>query len=299
MHVAVSCGETRVCERLQAKLNGLQCNGRLAAALSAAFVTAVHTPECPSTIYHPPLGQPGYVRFPEAFPHSIRHWLLIGCLGTGIGAACAFFLALGNPRDLSMPAVLGFIICAVAMVSYYCMWSGVGVEFKSTGSTPRVIFYPKYLDWAVTTPLLVTALGLVGGADMATIVAMVGNDMLMIFCGLVGACLTAPYKYVWWFLGMAFFVVLLLLVARVVSRSDSGNTRTLALIMACSWSVYPVVWLLGSEGTGALGLAQEVAITVLTDLVSKVLFSLLVVSWTVGKEDGEGGEGVGLTSGMV
>jgi len=146
----------------------------------------------------------------------------------------------------------------------------------------------------------VAILGLVGGADHPTIVAMVGNDVLMILCGLIGASLVAPYKYVWWLLGVIFFVILLLLVARVVSRSDKTNTRTLGLILAISWSVYPILWIVGSEGTGALGLSQEVAITVLTDLVSKVVFSLLVVYWTSGDEQKQNkGEHMGLMASAV
>ena len=302
VEVTVWCGETGVCERLQSKLNGLECNGRLASALSAAFKAIVRTPECPSTVYHPPAGMPGSVTFPDAFPNSVRHWLLIGFLGTGIGAAAAFYLALGSPRELTMPSVLASMVCAIAMVSYYCMWSGVGVTLKTVGSTPRVIFYTKYLDWAVSTPLLLTTLGSIGGADKPTIVAMVGNDVLMVTCGLIGTLLIAPYKYIWWFLGMVFFAIVLLLVLRVVQRGgNEGRLRTLGIILAVSWGVYPVLWLLGSEGTGALGLSQEVALTVLTDLASKVLFSLLVVSWTAGKEveEGEGEGGMGVKSGMV
>lgn len=299
VQVTVWCGETGVCERIQSKLNGLECNGRLASALSAAFQADVLTPECPSTVYRPPAGSPGSVTFPDAFPNSVRHWLLIGFLGTGIGAASAFYLALGSPRELTMPSVLASIVCAIAMVSYYCMWSGVGVTLKTAGSTPRVIFYTKYVDWAVSTPLLLTTLGSIGGADRPTIVAMVGNDVLMVTCGLIGTFLNAPYKYIWWFLGMVFFTIVLLLVLRVVSRSgNEGRLRTLSLILAGSWTVYPILWLLGSEGSGALGLSHEVALTVLTDLCSKVLFSLLVVSWTSGKEVDEGGE-EGVKSGMV
>jgi bacteriorhodopsin len=302
VELTVWCGETGVCERLQSKLNGLECNGRLASALSAAFKATIRTPECPSTVYHPPAGMPGSVTFPDAFPNSVRHWLLIGFLGTGIGAAAAFYLALGSPRELTMPSVLASMVCAIAMVSYYCMWSGVGVTLKTAGSTPRVIFYTKYLDWAVSTPLILTTLGSIGGADKPTIVAMVGNDVLMVTCGLIGTFLIAPYKYVWWFLGMVFFAIVLLLVLRVVQRGgNEGHLRTLGIILAVSWGVYPVLWLLGSEGTGALGLSQEVALTVLTDLASKVLFSLLVVSWTAGKEveEGEGERGMGVESGMV
>ena len=41
--------------------------------------------------------------------------------------------------------------------------------------------------------------------------------------------------------------------------------------------VYPLVWMLGSEGTAALGLSQEVGIMAVTDLVAKVGFGLYLL----------------------
>ena len=37
-----------------------------------------------------------------------------------------------------------------------------------------------------------------------------------------------------------------------------------------TWIFYPIVWVVGSEGTGALGMMQEVALTVILDLIAKV-----------------------------
>ena len=41
--------------------------------------------------------------------------------------------------------------------------------------------------------------------------------------------------------------------------------------------VYPLVWMLGSEGTAALGLSQEVGIMAVTDLVAKVGFGFYLL----------------------
>ena len=50
-------------------------------------------PDCPMTVYRPSPGQEGVV-FPEAFPNSVRHWLLIGALvscRTRLPWPCAVF----------------------------------------------------------------------------------------------------------------------------------------------------------------------------------------------------------------
>jgi bacteriorhodopsin len=158
------------------------------------------------------------------------------------------------------------------------MWAGILVDYKTSDVTPRVIFYPKYLDWIITCPLTLAAICLVAQAEAALLVSLVGNAVLMVLCGLVGSSVVAPYKYVWWALGVMFLVIVLLILGRVMRQGNGRAVRNLVIVTAGTWIWYPIVWVVGSEGTGALGMMQEVAITVLLDLVSKVAFALMVVT---------------------
>eukprot|EP00961_Rhodomonas_salina_P123504 1663861-Rhodomonas_salina.1 len=81
-----------------------------------------------------------------------------------VGLLVTFVFTFLPNREMPMPHVLAFIICAVAMCAYYCMWAGVGVAFKTTDSTPRVIFYAKYVDQVVTAPLVLLVLALIANA---------------------------------------------------------------------------------------------------------------------------------------
>ena len=45
-----------------------------------------------------------------------------------------------------------------------------------------------------------------------------------------------------------------------------------------SWLVYPIVWIVGSEGTGALGLSQEVGIITIIDLIAKIGFGFYLLA---------------------
>ena len=92
------------------------------------------------------------VTFPDDYPNSVRHFLLIGFLGMFIGAIVFFYM--GNSRKVNtITHVLTFFIAAVAACAYYAMWAGLGVEYKTTDTTPRVIFWAHYLDWVVTGPV--------------------------------------------------------------------------------------------------------------------------------------------------
>jgi len=65
--------------------------------------------------------------------------------------------------------------------------------------------------------------------------------------------------------------------------------QTLTWITIVCTCIYPLIWLLGSEGTAALGLSQEVGIVCLTDLVITVGFGLyFILNYDAVMEEGEG-----------
>ena len=92
------------------------------------------------------------VTFPDDYPNSVRHFLLIGFLGMFIGSIVFFYMGISRKVN-TVSHVLTFFIAAVASCSYYAMWAGLGVEYKTTDTTPRVIFWARYLDWVITLPV--------------------------------------------------------------------------------------------------------------------------------------------------
>ncbi len=98
-------------------------------------------------------------------------------------------------------------------------------------------------------------------------------DVLMILASLIGAMNVAPFKYMWWF---AAFVFLILIIVQLLQRFEGAKDgyKLCNYIFIATACVYPLVWMLGSEGTAALGLSQEVGIITVTDLVAKLGFGL-------------------------
>ena len=64
-------------------------------------------------------------------------------------------------------------ICGVATFAYFAMLSGQG---WTAIAGCRQFFYARYVDWMITTSLLILDLGLVAGQDFVTIAAVVGAD---------------------------------------------------------------------------------------------------------------------------
>jgi len=119
------------------------------------------------------------VTFPDDYPNSVRHFLLIGFLGMFIGAIVFFYMGISRKVNTVMH-VLTFFIAAVSACSYYAEWAGLGVEYKTTDTTPRVIFWARYLDWVVTGPVSTPTAGReLGGAGAGADRSCSGGDQLL------------------------------------------------------------------------------------------------------------------------
>jgi len=217
------------------------------------------------------------------YTQSVQHFLLIGTLGMLVGAV--FFLLLGAKyQGNKLFHVIVFFIAAVACCAYYAQWTGMGVVLKTTETPPRAIFWARYVDHFLTFPLILLATALLAKSNMSTIVSLVGNSILMVAVWLIGAFVLAPYKYIWWTAGVAFFaiVVVQLLVqlsdaGRVLSPSASDALKVLTVITCGSWVIYPIVWVLGSEGLDTMHMSVEVGILTLTDWTSKLAFGAFLL----------------------
>ena len=91
-------------------------------------------------------------------------------------------------------------------------------------------------------------------------------------------------KYLWFAFGcIAFLVVLyeILIPIRAAAR-DRGPEHArlydrLVWTLMVLWFVYPIVWVLGTEGSQIIGLSGEVGIFAIVDILAKVGFGLLLV----------------------
>jgi len=220
-------------------------------------------------------GAGGAVKFPDDYPNSVKHFLLLGALGMLIGAVVLLFMQMSRQKS-SLPHAVTFIIPAVGALSYYAMWTGMGVEFKTTDDTPRVIFWARYIDYVITIPLLLVDLCLIARSDTSALVTSVGNAILFVISLLVGAMNVAPFKYMWWFAAVVFIALILVQLAQRFEGATDIH-KHLNILMIVVLCVYPLVWLLGSEGTASLGLSQEVAALTVLDLLAKVGFGLYFI----------------------
>ncbi|KAJ1489374.1 hypothetical protein T484DRAFT_1937304, partial [Baffinella frigidus] len=213
------------------------------------------------------------VSFPDDYPNSVKHFLLLGAIGMFLGAIC--FLVLSNQRaKTTLSHACCFLLAASGAMSYYAMWSGLGVSYKELDTTPRVIFLGRYLGHLITMPLALYNLTLVLKADFPSTFALIGYDLMMVLAGAMGSSTVGSHKYIWWCVSLAFGALVVVDLAKRVSDAGSDTAKILTYITIFSTCFTPLIWLLGSEGTAALGLSQEVGLVTIVDLVSTVGFGL-------------------------
>ena len=222
----------------------------------------------------------GDVTFPDDYPNSVKHVLLIGSLGFFIGTIVLGYLLLSR-KKASVSHSLLFLSSAVAALAYYSMWNGFGVQYKTSDVTPRVIFWSRHLDQLITVPVsffkqvnlcsqsnlaahwqtILATLTLIAKADSSVVVAVVGEGILFVLAAAVGAATVAPVKYMWWFASALFGVLVIIHLLQRIPEGSHEIHKHLTYITVVSLIIFSLLWLLGSEGTAALGLSQEVRLT--------------------------------------
>ncbi|KAH6706211.1 hypothetical protein BKA61DRAFT_136451 [Leptodontidium sp. MPI-SDFR-AT-0119] len=187
-------------------------------------------------------------------------------------------------------------ICFVACIAYFTMASNLGyaaiqVEFQRNDPVVRglyrEIFYVRYIDWVITTPLLLLDVLLTAGLPWPTILITVLVDEIMIVTGLVGALVTSQYKWGYFVFAMVSLFFILYQVSYVGQKHASGiNARNntdigRSYMLAAGWTMalwflYPIAWGL-SEGGNVISPDSEAIFYSVLDVLAKPGFGLVLL----------------------
>jgi len=249
----------------------------------------------------------------QGFTNLALIFLVTSLVIFGVTALCSLVLALRHDgADDSRPhssVIYYYILMFMATVSalcYYSMYSEVAVVHKEEGGAPRTLFPAQYIEWAVTSPLLLLALALLGNAPWTSIFASIGCDLIMVACLYVGAFISPEHKFFWWGVGVALLLVLIfILIAELSKAVDDGRVkeqdgvtlRILTYLTCFSLAFFPLVWLIGQEGSASASLTTEVALSSVADVLAKVAFTVTLVVRLPLDGDSYGGKLSSVTAG--
>lgn len=178
--------------------------------------------------------------------------------------ASGFFslLAWNVPVSKRLYHYVTAMITITASLAYFSMANGHGVNLHCIqvrdyhSNIPdtyhevcRDVYYARYIDWAITTPLLLLDLCLLAGIDGAHTIMAISADIVMVLTGLFAAYGTeeSGQKWGWYAISCIAYIFVIWHVALTGSNTvKSKGTKvtnlfgSLALFTFVLWTAYPM-----------------------------------------------------------
>lgn len=219
-------------------------------------------------------------------------WLWIGAGGFLLATAWFVYLAASGAPEHRHHYVTSTIIVFWAGLWYTVMATGGAVApVSGPGGEPVVFYYGRYIDWTLTTPLLLLGLAWIalGGTSLRErgklVLGLLAADVLMILAGVVAGATETFVSGLFFVISTIFFLIVLALIwGPLRSAAQEGSPEggfglfyTLASMLTILWIIYPIVWLLGTEGSGILGSSFEVFLFAVLDILAKIAFGAILL----------------------
>lgn len=220
-------------------------------------------------------------------------WYFTVCAVMGFSTFVIFGLSFRKSRPQRLFHYITAAITLIAAIAYFCMgsnlgWAAIQVEFQRPGNAKvagnmRQIFYVRYIDWFLTTPLLLLDLLLTCGLPTPTIAYTILINEVMIVTGLIGALVKSTYKWGFFAFGCAAFLFVAYAVVfegRSYAKHlgpEISRTYVICGVWTISlWFLYPVAWGL-AEGGNVIASDSEAIFYGILDILAKPGFGALLL----------------------
>jgi sensory rhodopsin len=206
-------------------------------------------------------------------------WATLGAIGMALGTLPPLWGLATDPDRREHYLVLAGVT-AVAAAAYTLMTLGVG----TVSASGRVVSLPRYVDWLITTPLILLFLTMLGDVSRGLLARLVVADVTLLVLGAVAVVVAGPIRWLAFAGGvLAFGVLVYDLAVRIPRSATFSNERarglfvTLRNLTIALWTLYPLVWLLAPSGVGLLTRDMTMLVVAYLDLISKAAFVALAV----------------------
>lgn len=204
-------------------------------------------------------------------PVDLAEWLAVLGFAIGLGIVWMLRQSLSDSPHQDALTYLA-IIPGAAGIAYVAMALNIGTV-QINGLT---LVAPRYLDWLVTTPLLIGFVGYVAGAPRKIIGLSMLADVAMIITGVIAVVTSGAVRWTFFIASSAFYVGLvyyLYIGFQKYLSDDYGQVGLYTLLkihIALLWLAYPFVWIAGNSGLGLATTAGVSLTYAFLDVFAKV-----------------------------
>ncbi|OCL10138.1 family A G protein-coupled receptor-like protein [Glonium stellatum] len=146
----------------------------------------------------------------------------------------------------------------------------------------RQVFWARYVDWSLTTPLILINLGLLAGLSGAHLLMAIIADVIMVLTGMFAAfgSESTPQKWGWYAIACISYLVVvwhLVVNGRVQAKARGSKVgKFFVLILTYSllvWTAYPIIWGI-ANGARKMSVNSEIIAYAVLDILAKPVFGL-------------------------
>ena len=218
------------------------------------------------------------------------HWVYVAIM---FFSAIIFYIWSRDAKDI--PRYKYFIHIMVVTwsgLAYSAMALDQGYVFTESS---RVV-YARYIDWVVSTPLLLMALSFTSMLLIDKVgwlkAALIFFQVIMITTGLVAELSPQSVQWYWYTAGcISMFIVLYMFWVPLykLAKSQGEELETIyrksAIFLTVQWILYPAVWFIGTMGIGLIDAFGTTVLYIILPVVSKAGFGFYNLSLLRGMND--------------
>lgn len=222
--------------------------------------------------------------------------LWVVCVLMGLSSLAFYAMAARVPVQKRLFHVLTAFITTIAFISYLAMASGDGVSlFTYKTEVPkhnlahhiyqREIYWARYVDWSLTTPLLLLDLSFLAGLNGASMLIAIFADVTMCLTGLFAAFGSGDGQK-WGYYTVACIAYLVIVYQlgfngrTAVANKDQKTKVFFSLIAGYTlvlWTAYPIVWGI-SDGARLANVDAEIVAYSVLDILAKPVFGFWLLT---------------------
>lgn len=230
--------------------------------------------------------------FSQSATDTGRQTIWVVCALMGVASLVFYYLASRVPVQKRLFHFITSLMTTIAFLSYFAMATGDGVALRMVSSkensshtaieiTLRQVYWARYVDWSLTTPLLLLVLAFLAGLSGYNILVTIIADVIMILTGFFASFGDSKaQKWGWYAIACVSYLTVIYQLAykgrKAVANKDN-RTRSffgaLSLFSLILWTVYPIVWGF-AQGARIASVDGEIIVYAVLDLLTKPVFGL-------------------------